>query len=140
MTYKTISDLKEESAKIRAIRARAALSEAMKQSRQAEIVIDAALSVISVLSKALTDLPETLAQAIDGAHDETRVHYLLSDAVHTWLEAIGQRAEAASAALPEFGSAFRRGSRPRRLMTVSQHADRYRYLMAGTNAPGKWRT
>jgi phage terminase large subunit GpA-like protein len=40
--------------------------------------------------------------------------------------------------LPEVGDRFRRGVKPRDLITVSQWADRHRELRSGTNAPGPW--
>lgn len=140
MTTATLTELQTERARLKALDARRELDEATAQTRRADDLLRAALAVRAVLMDELRALPARLAEAIDGEHDETRVHYLLSDAVHTLLDNIGRRAEAASGALPEFGARFRRGSRPRALMTVSQWADKHRWLVAGTNAPGKWRT
>jgi hypothetical protein len=140
MTTATLTELQTERARLKALDARRELDEATAETRRADDLLRAALAVRAVLADVLRTLPARLAQAIDGEHDETRVHYLLSDAVHTLLDGIGRRAEAASSALPEFGARFRRGSRPRSLMTVSQWADKQRWLIAGTNAPGKWRT
>jgi hypothetical protein len=140
MTTATLTELQTERARLKALDARRELDEATAQTRRADDLLRAALAVRAVLMDELRALPTRLAEAIDGEHDETRVHYLLSDAVHTLLDGIGRRAEAASSALPEFGARFRRGSRPRALMTVSQWADKHRWLVAGTNAPGKWRT
>ena len=47
-------------------------------------------------------------------------------------------AAAATPMLPEVGDRFRRGVKPRDLITVSQWADRHRELRSGTNAPGPW--
>jgi phage terminase large subunit GpA-like protein len=140
MTTATLTELQTERARLKALDARRELDEATAQTRRADDLLRAALAVRALLADVLRTVPARLAQAIEGEHDETRVHYLLSDAVHTLLDDIGRRAEAASSALPEFGARFRRGARPRSLMTVSQWADKHRWLIAGTNAPGKWRT
>ena len=140
MTTATLIDLQTERARLKALDARRELDEATAQTRRADDLLRAALAVRALLADILRTVPARLAQAIEGEHDETRVHYLLSDAVHTLLDDIGRRAEAASSALPEFGARFRRGARPRSLMTVSQWADKHRWLISGTNAPGKWRT
>jgi len=140
MTTATLTELQTERARLKALDARRELDEATAQTRRADDLLRAALAVRALLADVLRTVPARLAQAIEGEHDETRVHYLLSDAVHTLLDDIGRRAEAASSALPEFGARFRGGARPRSLMTVSQWADKHRWLIAGTNAPGKWRT
>mgnify|MGYP000272948052 CR=1 FL=1 len=140
MTTATLTELQTERARLKALDARRELDEATAQTRRADDLLRAALAVRALLADVLRTVPARLAQAIEGEQDETRVHYLLSDAVHTLLDDIGRRAEAASSALPEFGARFRRGARPRSLQTVSQWADKQRWLIAGTNAPGKWRT
>src|SRR5574337_29484 len=98
------------------------------------------LAVRRVLLAALEGLPARLAQAVAGERDETRAHYLMSDAAHDLLSALGHEVEAASAPLPVVGERFRRGAKPRDLLTVSQWADRHRWLRSGTNAPGRWST
>jgi phage terminase large subunit GpA-like protein len=140
MTTATLTELQTERARLKALDARRELDEATAETRRADDLLRAALAVRALLADVLRTVPARLAQAIEGEQDETRVHYLLSDAVHTMLDDIGRRAEAASSALPEFGARFRRGARPRSLQTVSQWADKQRWLIAGTNAPGKWRT
>lgn len=140
MTTAPLIELQTERARLKAVEAERELSEALAETRKAEDLLGAALAVRSLLLEELRTLPHRLAQAIEERHDETEVHYLLSDAVHTLLERIGQRAAAVSRALPEFGARFRRGARPRDLITVSQHADKHRWIGSGTNAPGQWRT
>lgn len=88
----------------------------------------------------LADLPGRLLSCVDGETDETRVHYLLADQINQTLREAGDRAILRSSVLPEFGERFRRGVRPRDLLTVSQWADGHRMLTSGTNAPGPWRT
>lgn len=136
----TLAEHQTEKARLQALEARREFEQAMAATRPAEALTGAALAVRDTVLAALDEFPRRFAEAIAGQHDETRVHYLLSDAVHTLLERIGRQAEAAAAALPEFGERFRRGARPRDLLTVSQWADRHRWITSGTNAPGKWRT
>ena len=140
MTTATLTELQTERTRLKAVEAERELAEAMAETRKAEDLLGAALAVRALLLAELRALPHRLAQAIEGRHDETEVHYLLSDAVHTLLDRIGQQAAAVSRTLPEFGARFRRGARPRDLITVSQHADKHRWIGSGTNAPGQWRT
>ena len=136
----TLADHQTEKARLQAIEAKREFDEAVAATRAADDLRQAALAVRDLLMAALAEIPERFAEAIASERDETRVHYLLSDAVHSLLERIGRQAEQACAALPEFGERFRHGSRPRDLLTVSQWADRHRWITSGTNAPGKWRT
>jgi len=103
-------------------------------------VLAAGLALRRALAVELAAWPALLLQAIDGESDETRVHYLLSDAAHTVLTALGEHVRTATPALPLAGEQFARGARPRDLLTVSQWADRHRWLRSGTNAPGRWNT
>ena len=136
----TLTDLQTDRAELAALAAQRDLAEAVAASRPAADLTAAAAAVQAVISTALASMPGRFARTIAGEHDETRVHYLLSDAVHQLLEEIGRQAEQAAVALPEFGESFRRGARPRDLLTVSQWADRERWITSGTNAPGQWNT
>jgi phage terminase large subunit GpA-like protein len=136
----TLIELQTERGRIKAEEAELELAEAIRETRPAEDLIATALAVRERITAALRRLPREFSAACSGAQDETRVHYLLSDAVHQLLDDIGREALAATQALPEFGAAFAKGARPRGLMTVSQHADKHRWLASGTNAPGQWRT
>jgi len=136
----TLTELQTERARLKAVAARAEFEEAIAKTRPQDSLLRAATDVRDTLLPQLRTLPQRLARAIDGQSDETRVHYLLSDAVHAFLSDIGRCAETASTALPEFGAHFRRGARPRDLKTVSQWADQHRWIISGTNAPGKWST
>lgn len=100
----------------------------------------AALAVRRVVLAAIEALPGRLQEAVAGIHDDTAAHYALAEKAHQVLAEVGEQAERAATALPEFGARFRRGARPRDLLTVSQWADRHRMLTSGTNAPGPWRT
>ncbi|HQR96598.1 MAG TPA: hypothetical protein PLF09_08380, partial [Thiotrichales bacterium] len=66
-----------------------------------------------------------MTDAIGNETDETRIHYLLSDCAIDWLRDLGNAVEAASGEKMAFaGKAFKRTSKPRDLLTVSQWAER----------------
>jgi phage terminase large subunit GpA-like protein len=100
----------------------------------------AAIGVRRQVVELLAGLADRLLASVADQADETRVHYLLSEQVNQILREAGERARAVSAAMPTFGAEFRRGVRPRELLTVSQWADRHRLITSGTNAPGPWQT
>ena len=133
-------DLKVERARLTADDARREADEAMRSTRSAVDVAVASSAVSTMIAAKLAGLPQRLADVVGDEHEEARVHYLLSDAVNQVLSEIGASAATAASALPELGAAFRRGARPRDLLTVAQHADRTRWITSGTNAPGQWRT
>jgi len=136
----TIAELQTERDKLRALSAREDYDKALAATRSADDLARAAASVRAVLLNAVDAMVERFLSAIEGTQDETRVHYLMSDAAHELLTGIGSDVEAASAALPELGERFKRGAKPRDLLTVSQWADRHRWIKSGTNAPGRWNT
>jgi phage terminase large subunit GpA-like protein len=140
MPTPTLTELQTERARLKALEAQRELSEALAQTRRADDLHVAAVAVRNLITAALAELPRRFAEVIAGEHEETRVHYLLSDAVHQLLDTLAAQAVSASSALPEFGARFGRGAKPRDLLTVSQHADRHRWIASGTNAPGQWRT
>lgn len=129
-------------AKLDLAEARRELEEAMDNSVRAALVKDAAVTALGVVDRLLRGLVERLAEVLADERDEARIHEVMSDLLHGWLDTAGAKAEAATAAvgLGDFGARFRRGARPRALLTVSQWADRHRWLSSGTNAPGQWRT
>jgi phage terminase large subunit GpA-like protein len=137
---KTLSDLQAEREYLRASQAKGEFEAALAATCDKADLVRAATAVRAMLLRAIDSLPAMLADAIEKEHDETRAHYLMSDLIHTLLSGIGFEVEAAAAVLPEFGKAFKRGAKPRDLLTVSQWADRHRWLKSGTNAPGKWNT
>lgn len=136
----TLSDLQTEREKLRALDAKATYDAALAETTSHKDVVAAAAAMRAALDAAMRGLPRVLAMAIDGETDETRVHYLLSDAIHTALTGIGADVSQACTALPPAGDQFKRGAQPRDLLTVSQWADRHRWLRSGTNAPGRWNT
>ena len=84
-------------------------------------------------------LAKLMVDAVGNEKDETRIHYLLSDCAIDWLRDLGNAVEAASGEKMAFaGKAFKRSSKPRDLLTVSQWAEKYRVIESGSNAPGKW--
>lgn len=97
-------------------------------------------AVRKVLLEAIAAAETMLLDAIEGEHEESRVHYLMSEVVHDLLTQAGRAAETASTALPCIGEQVQKGIKPRDLISVSQWADRHRYLATGTNAPGQWVT
>lgn len=87
----------------------------------------------------LRGLTKLMVDAVGNETDETRIHYLLSDCAIDWLRDLGNAVEAASGEKMAFaGKAFKRSSKPRDLLTVSQWAEKYRVIESGSNAPGKW--
>lgn len=136
----TLAELQTEREKLRALAAKEEYEAAYAETcGQAELVA-AAASVRQVLARALERMVSRMLSAAGKENEEARVHYLLADAAHEVLTAAGQDAERASAKLPVVGERIKRGAKPRDLLTVSQWADRYRWIKSGTNAPGKWKT
>ena len=136
----TLADLQAERERLRAANAKVDFESSHAASIGRTDVLAAGNAVRGELLAALDALPARMVSAIAGETDETRVHYLLSDLVHDWLTKLGERAAAVAHAVPEIGAAFRRGVKPRDLLTVSAWADRHRELKSGTNSPGPWRT
>lgn len=136
----TLADLQAERERLRAANAKAEFDAAFAASASSADVQAAGQGVRRLMLDALDALPDVMVGALLGEDDETRVHYLMSEAAHQWLSRLGEQAVAESAALPELGERFRRGVKPRDLLTVSDWADRYRELRSGTNAPGPWHT
>jgi hypothetical protein len=139
-TAPTITELQTERARLKATEAQRKFGEALAQTRRAEDLHAVSAAVRRLIAEALDDIPARFAALIAGETEETRVHYLLSEAAHDLLATIAAKAAATTTALPEFGTKFARGAKPRDLLTVSQFADRHRWISAGTNAPGQWRT
>ncbi|MCC5809881.1 MAG: phage terminase large subunit family protein [Ectothiorhodospiraceae bacterium] len=137
----TLADLQADRERLRAQQAREDYEKALAETCTAEELHLAARDANEALLGVMGSLADRLLVAIDGESDETRVHYLLSDAAYDVLREAGQAVERATAGtLPELGAAIRRAIQPRDLLTVSEWADRYRHLDTGTNAPGPWRT
>lgn len=136
----SLAELQTEREKLRVAQARQDFEEAYNGTCSQADLVAASLDVRNVLLDAIDAAGPRLLDAIRGESDETRVHYLLSDAVHDLLAGVGESVVKVSSLLQTVGDNVKRGIKPRDLLTVSQWADRYRELKSGTNAPGRWRT
>lgn len=136
----TLADLQAERERLRAAQAKADFESALAATVPAADLLAAGNALRRLVLDALDALTDRFVSAIAGERDETRVHYLLSEDAHAWLTRLGEAAIPAAAAYPELGERFRRGVKPRDLLTVSEWSDRHRELKSGTNAPGPWRT
>lgn len=94
--------------------------------------------VKKLVAEALQALKAQFNQAIEGESDETQVHYLLSDTAHDWLNGLGHTVKE-NLASNQAGLVFNKAIKPKDLLTVSQCAEKYRYIKTGTNQPGPWR-
>lgn len=136
----TLAALQTQREQLRADQAQAEYESALAATCTQAELLAAGRAMQRVVLALLDEAGERLADAIAGEQDETRVHYLLSDTAHGLLAEMGERVERQSTALPVLGERFKRGIKPRDLLTVSQWADRHRELRSGTNAPGRWNT
>lgn len=134
----TIADLQAERERLRAAQAKADFEAALAATVAGPDLRAAGDAARRAVLDAIAGLEHRFVDAIAGERDETRVHYLLSEAAHEWLSALGETVAREAAAVPDLADRFRRGVKPRDLLTVSQHAERYRELKSGTNAPGPW--
>lgn len=131
---------KLERDKLKALEAKFEFDEVNAATVQASEPVQAGRAVLQLILSELDALPELMVDAMRGEYDETRLHYLMSDAAHNFLTGMGARVEASSAAYPPLGQAVRLGMKPRDLLTVSRWADKFRELSTGTNMPGEWVT
>lgn len=136
----TLADLQAERETLRAAQAKTDFESAQGATCTQADLLAAAGAVRAIILDAIASIPARMVEALHGEHDETRVHYLMSEVAHEILNKIGDDAARASSALPVIGESIRRAVKPRDLLTVSQWADRHRELKSGTNAPGRWRT
>ncbi|WP_018875271.1 phage terminase large subunit family protein [Thioalkalivibrio sp. ALJ8] len=136
----TLADLQTEQARLKAEAAEAALQRAEAGALSAEDVDAAARGARTVMLRALDRLAERLADTIEDADDENRVHYLMMDAASDWLRELGQALEAEPAVVDSVARQLAAGLRPRALLTVSQWADRHRFIETGSAQPGQWNT
>jgi len=134
----SLADLQAERERLKAANAKAEFDLANADTVTKADAVYAGRAIYRLLLDALAAAGSDFVSAIAGERDETRVHYLLSEAAHQWATALGEKAAAATPMLPEVGDRFRRGVKPRDLITVSQWAERHRELRSGTNAPGPW--
>ena len=136
----TLTSLQTEREKLRAAQAKADLDRLVDETCDLTDLRADAIAVRAAILQALDSIIGRWLTAIEREHDETRVHYLMSDVAHDVLRELGHTLRAATSRLPWLGERIARGGKPRDLLTVSQWADRHRTLKSGTNAPGPWRT
>lgn len=134
----TLADLQAERERLRAANAKADFEAALAATVSGPEAVAAGNAARRVVLDALDALSSRFVDALAGERDETRVHYLLSETAHEWLTALGERVAREAAAVPDLGDRFRRGVKPRDLLTVSEWSERHRELKSGTNAPGPW--
>lgn len=135
-----LADLQAERERLRADQARAEFEAAWAATVAHAQLVAAAGRVRAGLLAAIDAAEERLLACLPPGGDETAVHHALADRAHDLLAAAGDAAMLASDALPVLGAELRRGVKPRELLSVSQWADKRRYLASGTNAPGPWIT
>ncbi len=136
----SIADLQAEREQLKAANAKVEFERAHAETCSAKDLIAAGNALRTVLLDAMGAAAADLVSSIAGEADETRVHYLLSESAHQWATTLGEKVAKSTDTLPEVGERFRKGVKPRDLLTVSEWADRHRELRSGTNAPGPWNT
>jgi len=136
----TLTEVQTARARLLAQQSEHEYRSALADTVPADHLLSAAIGVRRQVIDLLAGLTDRLLECVADQADETRVHYLLTEQINQVLREAGDRARAVTASMPTFGAEFRRGVRPRDLLTVSQWADRYRLITSGTNAPGPWQT
>lgn len=134
----TLAQAQLERDKIKALQAKRGFEQAYSATLSAQESQSSDLLIKEQAEQALQKLTAQFAQAIEGEHDETRVHYLLSDTAHDWLKGLGQSVKQNLTDI-EAGQTFNKAIKPKDLLTVSQWAERHRLIATGTNMPGPWR-
>ena len=140
MASPTIADLQTEREQLRANEAKESYTTLLEKTCSREDLVSSAIKTRELMLKLTGKMQDILLSAIDGEFDETRVHYLMSDAMLDLMRELAHEVDSAALPLPAFAEYFKRGAKPRDLLTVSQWADRYRWLQSGTNSPGRWNT
>jgi phage terminase large subunit GpA-like protein len=135
----SLADLKAQRERLQAQKAEQACRQAEAQVVPRPDTLRAGLAVREAASRALDVLLERWLLDVAGLSDETETHHAMSAAAHEVLVELGRGLPAVSAAQPALGESFQRGATPRELLTVSQWAERHRWLRSGTNSPGPWR-
>lgn len=135
-----MADLKTEESRLNYEIAKKEYEKALSEICTFEDLITSALKTRYLMLQLVSRMQSQLLEAIDGEFDETRVHYLMTDAMLDLMRGLAHEVEQADLPLPAFAEYFKRGAKPRDLLTVSQWADRNRWLQSGTNSPGRWNT
>ncbi|HZJ81621.1 MAG TPA: terminase gpA endonuclease subunit [Guyparkeria sp.] len=135
----TLADAQAEAEWVRMHRAQRELDRATRASVSTRAAQDATAQVRAAVISRLDTFTPCLTDAVRDESDETRIHYLLSDATHDLLREIAATVADLTPEVPVIGQQVARSARPRDLLTVSQWAERHRVLKTGTNSPGPWR-
>ncbi len=90
----SLADLQTEREALRAAQAKAELDAALADTLTHDAVLAAGQAARRVILDALDAMVETLLAAIADEHDETLVHYRMSDALIDWLGHLAQRCQA----------------------------------------------
>lgn len=136
----SIADLQTEREQLRANESKQNYEELFENTCSSADVINSAMQARALMLQLTERMGAQLLEAISGEFDETRLHYLMTDCTLDLMRALAGDVDTASLPLPEFSEYFKRGAKPRDLLTVSQWADRNRWLESGTNLPGRWNT
>lgn len=134
----TLADHKLDRERIQAQRAEASARKAEAQVVRRTAVLRAGLAVRAEVFACLDELLEHWLADVSGITDETAAHHAMSLAAHEVLTRLGARAQQVSHAQQDLGKAFAGGATPRRILTVSEWSQEYRWLKSGTNSPGPW--
>lgn len=141
MTTASLADLRTDEARINSQVAEAEYTKRLTETCTAEDLTSSALKVRALIMKLTSEtMVNVLMDAVEDVTDETLVHFKMTDCLLDLMRELANEIDELQLAMPEFGEYFKRGSKPRDLLTVSQWADRYRWLESGTNIPGRWKT
>jgi phage terminase large subunit GpA-like protein len=137
----TITELQTERARLKATEAQRKFTEALAQTRRAEDLHAVSAAVRRLIADSLDDLPARFAALIAGETEETRVHYLLSEAAHQLLATIAAKASATTTALPELKELVTRASRnAANRADILEYGANCRLIKAGANSADSLRS
>lgn len=134
----TLAALKADRERLTAHREQQAYAESAAKTLERHRVVAAGLRVRDQALSVLDQLFEHWLLDITGLADETRVHHAMSLAAHEVLSNLAPQIQQAASAEPALADAFNRGAIPRQVLSVSQWAEKNRWLKSGTNSPGQW--
>lgn len=137
---KSMVDLKTEEARLNAQAAQSEYTAALNSTCSMDDLLISAAHTRALILKLTGKMQSALLAAIDNCFDETKLHYLMTDCMLDLLRELANDVDQINCPLPAFAIEFKRGVKPKDLLTVSQWADRNRYLSSGTNQPGRWVT
>uniref|UniRef100_Q31HV5 Phage terminase large subunit (GpA) protein n=1 Tax=Hydrogenovibrio crunogenus (strain DSM 25203 / XCL-2) TaxID=317025 RepID=Q31HV5_HYDCU len=134
----TLAKAQLERDKIKAKQARKSYELALSESMKTEQAETVKALIRKAVTSQLKKLTKEFSQVVDGQQDETQIHYLLSDYSHDWLKSLGHQVKK-QLDTKALGNTFKQSVTPRQLLSVSQWAEKNRYMKTGTNLPGPWR-